>query len=181
MMNLRTTVFAGALALTSLSVNALDIRDIHLGDAWDTKVLKAKLHTKDDPSGNPYFPRVTCDQHSCSGFVSINGGYPVKLTVREMDKKVSYVDINLDGRDYVDGTFEEALQILVTKFGKPAFDKSPVVQNAFGAQYVNREAEWQDKGDVLVIQKYNKTLEKGLIQLWAPRYQVVTAAPKPNL
>jgi hypothetical protein len=178
---IKMPILATILVLTSLSADALDIRDIHLGDAWDTKTLQAKLRLKGDPVGNIYFPRVTCGGHSCSGFISINGrGYPVEISVQERDKKVSQVNVTLDGRDYVDGFFEEDLQALTIKFGKPGYDRSAVVQNAFGAKYTDREVAWEVADETLVVRKYSPTLEKGYIKLWAKRYQVVNA-PKNNL
>jgi hypothetical protein len=43
---IKMPILATILVLTSLSADALDIRDIHLGDAWDTKTLQAKLRLK---------------------------------------------------------------------------------------------------------------------------------------
>src|ERR1700730_16324814 len=81
MTNFKTATLATALALTSLSATALDIRDIHLGDAWDTKVLKAKLHLEGDPvlaKGDPT-PTITCTNALCLGAINVLG---IKVTVQ---------------------------------------------------------------------------------------------------
>lgn len=109
---------AVGLLAGATSAHALDIRGVSLGDAFDPKILAAKLHAK----GKDYWTEgFHCGKHRCHGNIEGSGHFtgnpPWEVTVTEKDGKVNEVEIEMIGDDH-----PFVLDSLQQKFGKPAYD-----------------------------------------------------------
>jgi len=62
--------------------------------------------------------------------------------------------------------FDQGLSGLVAKFGAYDTDKKETVQNAMGAEFLNREVTWLRGGTTIQAIKYSGTIDSGMVMLY---------------
>ena len=87
--------------------------------------------------------------------------------------------------DFRSDFFAEFDQAARAKFGAPTRELAPVMQNGFGAQFVNNQAEWKDAaGNTVTIARYINATDGMLILKTAEQIakeDAYWAAQKPKL
>jgi hypothetical protein len=173
-------------ALATGGAHALDLRGIELGAATTPAALKAALGVvcKATPinsvsiyaSGYPI---------GCSDDLSIGGATVVEHTRRvrvDLDADWRVEKITITFGSYSFEGFEKALR---EKLGAPGVVLTPVMQNGYGAQFVNTQEEWTDAaGNVVEIARYINA-DYGMFWMQSPAdvamARAKSAANKPKL
>jgi hypothetical protein len=143
MANLKTIAFAAALVLMSFSANALDLKGMKIGDAFDPAKIKEAFGD----------PAIFCVKNQfCNGMTVVgptNMRYSVSCNVNGKIKLVNSITLSFDPP-----YFDLVAPLFIAKFGTPSKDAIEQVQNAYGAQYSDRSVNWVDGAVILYMSKY---------------------------
>jgi hypothetical protein len=87
--------------------------------------------------------------------------YLFNMTVAVLDGKIVEVAVGTNGLSYQN----EVYRALQSKFGKPAWSKTDVIQNAFGATFKRLRAQWRLKNASLTMYGGETSTNMGAIYL----------------
>lgn len=153
---MKATLSALILSLTPIhGANALDIRGISVGDAWNVATFQEALRGGSGISESSQHP--FCTESLCIGLIQF-GPALARVHVYGNYGKVFNISLEFEPKD-----FDDVILVLTKKYGAPQSVQPSVKSNAYGSKVDSTTVVWMDGEVELSAERYSTLSSSGIV------------------